>query len=177
MPNQKRIVLTGGPGTGKTSLLEHLKQLGYSCQTEYSRTLIQEELAKGSDVLPWANLKAFSEKVLAGRIKQFELAPKDVVYFDRGIPDILAYMHKDALPIPLEWETLARSYRYDDPVFIAPPWEEIYTTDSERKESFSDLIEIHSSLLEVYTGLGYSCVELPKVSVAERVDFVVNWFK
>ncbi len=35
---------------------------------EYSREIIKASLASGSDVLPWADLTAFTEKVIAGRM-------------------------------------------------------------------------------------------------------------
>jgi len=41
---EKQIyVITGGPGFGKTSLVEELRRSGYICSGEFARDLIQEQ--------------------------------------------------------------------------------------------------------------------------------------
>ncbi len=60
--NQK-FIITGAPGTGKTSIINELKKRGFSISKEISREIIADELKQGGDVLPWKNLKAFSERV------------------------------------------------------------------------------------------------------------------
>ena len=38
----KKIVITGGPGSGKTSLIDFLEENGYQCQHEISRQVTLE---------------------------------------------------------------------------------------------------------------------------------------
>ena len=59
-------------------------------------------------------------------------------------------------------------------VFIAPPWREIYCIDAERKQTFEDGVHGYRLLAEAYPDHGYELVELPRVSVAERVEFVLD---
>ena len=59
-----RIVITGAPGTGKTSIINSLKQRGFNCIDEISREIISNQIANGGDALPWKNLTSFSERVL-----------------------------------------------------------------------------------------------------------------
>ena len=49
MPN--RIIITGGPGSGKTSLISFLSENGFQCQHEISRDVILEAHKKGIDQL------------------------------------------------------------------------------------------------------------------------------
>lgn len=170
-----RIVITGGPGTGKSSLIRELSSRGHLCHEEYSRTLIREQLESGGNALPWEDLLAFSHMVIAGRVNQYLNAhPKTRTYFDRGIPDSLAYLVKDRVDFPQEWWELAMAHPYSDPVYITPPWEEIYLRDDERREDFSDLLDIHHHLVTTYTQLGYQLIELPKVSVEERIGIITQ---
>ena len=43
----KRIVISGSPGAGKTSIIKGLKNKGYTVFEEYSRILIDEGKASG----------------------------------------------------------------------------------------------------------------------------------
>jgi len=179
MKQNLRIVLTGGPGTGKTTLLETLASQGHPVFEEYSRQVIREELAKQSDVLPWANLPAFSERVLAGRVEQWRagVEKNTFLYYDRSIIDSLAYLVKDDLPIPAAWDLLAEQYRYASPVFITPPWPEIYQQDAERKESLATMQAIHDALVTTYRRYHYTVIEVPRGPVEERVRFVLEHLK
>ena len=85
--NQK-FIITGAPGTGKTSIINELKKRGFSISKEISREIITDELKQGGDVLPWKNLKAFSERVALLRKTQFDNAPENKLhFFDRSIID------------------------------------------------------------------------------------------
>ena len=46
--NNKRIVLAGGPSTGKTSVINELNKLGYMCFEEAARDILSQYSSKGS---------------------------------------------------------------------------------------------------------------------------------
>jgi len=169
-----RIVLTGGPGTGKTSILLKLQELGHACFEEISREIIKEELAKGSGILPWENLDAFSEKVINGRVEHFNAAKPGKSFYDRSIIDTIAYLHLDSAPVPPVWDKLAKDLRYYTKIFITPPWREIFITDSERKETFQQLLDVHQIMMDSYKEYGYELIEIPKMSIEERTEFVLE---
>lgn len=173
MPIQ-RVAITGGPGTGKTSLIHELEALGYPCSHEYSRHIIQESLKVGSDVVPWDNLDAFSHRVMEGRTRQFHEAEGDLHFFDRTIIDTIAYQKADALHVQEEWHRAALELRYDQTVFFTPPWEEIYATDEERKESLEKLYHLHRYLVDTYTEYGYRVMEVPKIGITERANWILE---
>jgi predicted ATPase len=69
---------------------------------------------------------------------------------------------------------LRRSHRYHRRVFLAPPWPEIYVTDTERRHGFDTALPEYQRLLETYPSLGYEVCILPKTGVRERADFVLS---
>jgi predicted ATPase len=59
-------------------------------------------------------------------------------------------------------------------VFIFPPWEEIYENDAERKQDFNEAVATYHEMVSAYTKFGYDLIEVPKASVKERAQFIVN---
>lgn len=175
--NQKsgKIIISGGPGFGKTSVINALNQLGFACEHEISRSIIKEQLDNGGDILPWKNLELFSRIVFEKRVKQFHEAPgQGLVFFDRGVPDVLAYMMLDNIEIPDKYYKSLLEINYSNLVFLTPPWELIFTNDSERMENFSQAVVIHQKIEEMYRELGYQTCALPLLPVNERVNFILN---
>jgi predicted ATPase len=172
---EKKIVITGSPGTGKTSIIDEFKKRGYSCSQEISREIISEQIASSGKMLPWLNLESFSQRVFSLRKAQYINAPTNSLhFFDRGLLDVIAYMKIDALPISKRYKEDCEKYRYNTTVFYTPIWEEIYINDSERKESIESAITIEKYLLETYNLFGYTLIEIPKLTTGERVDFILS---
>ena len=63
-------------------------------------------------------------------------------------------------------------YRYAPPVFLVPPWPEIYLQDAERQHGFDTAVCEYDALLESLLSHGYEPVPLPKVPVPARADLV-----
>lgn len=174
METTKRIVITGGPGTGKTTILEALRHKGYPTHQEISRSVIKEELRRGSELLPWRDLPGFSDRVFEGQTAQYRQAVEDQVnFYDRGIIDVIAYLKKEKLPHDALSE-LVGHYPYFPKVFLTPPWPEIYQKDSERREEPESLHAIHHSLQKTYTEFGYEVFEVPTGSAHQRVEFILR---
>jgi predicted ATPase len=84
---------------------------------------------------------------------------------------VIALRYLGEQPDPIALQNMARFHRQ---VFMAPPWPEIYRTDAERRHGFDDaLVEFERGRL-AYPQLGYELIMLPRVSVAERVTFVLS---
>ena len=174
---KKRIILTGGPGTGKTSIINALIAEGYNCFEEISREIIREEMAKGTRVLPWDNLMAFSQKVIDGRVEQYNAAIDGITFYDRSVYDSIAYLHLDKVDVLDEWDVLGKELTFSKDVFITPPWREIFHQDNERKESLAQLTLLHETLIKTYQDYGYTLIEVPRLSINERVQFILNHIK
>ncbi|GGX15776.1 AAA family ATPase [Aquimarina muelleri] len=172
----KKIVIIGGPSTGKTTIIKHLEFIEEICLHEISRQVTQEAQQQGIDQLFLKNPLLFSQKLIEGRIKQYTDATKisvSRIFFDRGIPDVIAYMNYINKSYPSEFMDACEKYKYDH-VFLLPPWEDIHKTDNERYESFDQAQRIHHHLYEVYSNFGYHCIEVPFGNVKERSDFILQ---
>ncbi|MBP0904123.1 AAA family ATPase [Mariniflexile gromovii] len=177
--NTKKIVITGGPGTGKSTLINELIKRGYTCLEEISRQIILDAKKKGIDQLFLTEPLLFSEMLLKGRKQQFEDANKlesDLVFFDRGVPDVLAYMDFIGDTYPLHFINTCKNTEYDT-VFILKPWETIYTSDNERYESFEQTLEIHDHLLNTYQKFNYKLIDVPFGTVENRTDYILSLLK
>lgn len=174
--NTKRIVITGGPGSGKTTLIHHIESLGHACKHEVSREVINEARKDGIDQLFLTDPLLFSQKLLESRLAQFEEAQHidaPFVFYDRGTPDVTAYMDFIGSSYTPEFEAPCFKYIYDI-VFLLPPWEAIYTKDNERYETFKQAQIIYKSLIEGYQKYGYKGIEVPTGTIEERARFIFN---
>ena len=171
---ENRYIITGGPGSGKSSLLNALSAKGYQCFEEISRIIIQEQHQIGGDKVPWKNLAEFADICFERMSKQLsDCTPTSNCFFDRGLPDIIAYVRRGGLTVPSEYFEKCKDY--NKCIFLAPPWKEIFINDNERPESFEDALEISSFLRSTYQELGFTIVELPKVSINDRLLFIENY--
>jgi len=172
----KRVVITGGPGTGKSSIIKSLEAHGYTCLHEVSREVILQARKEGYDQLFLEKPLLFSEMLLEGRVNQFHEGltyNQKQVFYDRGLHDVVAYLHYAGEVYPEEFQTVCKSYSYDM-VFILPPWKEIYTPDNERYESYEDAVKIHKYLENAYKSYNYNPIEVPKFTIEERVSFILD---
>jgi len=172
----RKYIITGGPGSGKSTLVAELERSGYSCSAEISREMIKAEVAKGSECLPWLDILCFSNKVIRKMIIEWTLnGVHPLTFFDRGMPDVIAYLKIAALPVPASYEDDLIRHPYEKQVFILPPWKDIYVNDSERWQSFEEASSIYMAIRDTYTAYGYELIEVPKVAELDRVAFVLDF--
>jgi predicted ATPase len=170
-----RYIITGGPGAGKTSLLAALQSRNYACSQEVSRQLIMEGSAQGSSCLPWIDLPSFAERAFGRMVEAWQAAAEDeFTFFDRGIPDIIAYLRVAGLPVPEKIELALRLYPYTKKVFLLPAWEDIYVRDPARWQTFGEAEILYHQIQSVYRSSGYEIVELQKCPVEQRADLVLK---
>jgi predicted ATPase len=167
-------IITGGPGSGKTSLIEALAAEGVQVMPEAGRAIIQDQVAIGGSALPWLDREAFAAQMLGWELRSYREAAglPGPVFFDRGIPDIVGYFHVSGLAVPPHLLRAAELHPYHQQVFIAPHWPEIYEQDAERKQASDEAEATFQAMLKVYSQLGYELLPLPLAPVAERVQFV-----
>jgi predicted ATPase len=173
---ERFFVITGGPGSGKSTLLDALQARGFAQSLEAGRAIIRDPAAIGGRAQPWVDPAAFAELMLCWEMRSYRIAQESsgVVFFDRGVPDVLGYLRLMKLPVPDYMEKAARTFRYNSRIFLAPPWEDIFGQDQERKQDFAEAVRTYESMLATYREYGYELVEIPRAPVEERVDFVLR---
>src|SRR5690606_12698442 len=100
----------------------------------------------------------------------------ELVFFDRGIPDVYAYLNFLKSDYPAHFINKCNEYLYHK-VFILPPWEEIYTSDNERYESFEQAVEIYYHLKKAYKEIGYKIITVPFGTIEDRTNYILNSLK
>jgi predicted ATPase len=176
LSNPNLFVISGGPGSGKTTVLDELAKLGFEYVPEVARRIIQEQMQAGGRALPWDDREAYSALMLQQSIESFleHMPSPKPTFCDRGIPDTLCYARLIDLHDPNAIRNACNRYRYAPLVFLAPPWEEIYEIDSERKQDFAEAVRTFELMTEVYRECGYEISELPKITPAARAGFILE---
>lgn len=165
------VILTGGPGTGKTSILKELKKDGFSCLAEMARKVIADNNEK--DITNWVKTHEFNVLVFNKMFARHNQVNNHLAITDRSLIDTVAYMNLFDLEVPqLMLERIGR-VNYHKRVFIAPLWDEIYANDKERLENKEEALRIENSIKATYKEFGFELLEIPKLSVKERT----NWIK
>ena len=181
MQNRK-VVISGGPGSGKTKLIELLHQMGFETFEEVSRSIIQKGFQEGHERYFKSAPEKFSELLFEGRKTQWQSAQqipykatKPYLFFDRGMPDTYAYLQAEGKNIDL-WKQKAAPFPYDH-VFLLAPWPEIYHNDAERLEPFDEAVHYYHHIKEIYTSLPSLLHFVPKGTPEARVAFILNELK
>lgn len=167
------VVISGCSGGGKSTLLAELAARGHAVVEEPGRRIVREETANGGSALPWVDPAAFARRAVDLSLEDRAAAARHDgwVFFDRGLVDAANALER-ATGEPV-LERLGREHRYHRRVFMAPPWREIFVSDTERRHGFEAAVEEHEQLIAAYGQLGYGIVHLPKLGMAERADFVI----
>jgi predicted ATPase len=169
-----RFVITGGPGAGKTTVLNALAKRGYICAFESARAIIKERLASG--LSPRPPLEQFGRDILQMDIARYrETRVTDhPVFFDRGILDALYVLEQQKAIGFGKAREYVRSFPYNEVVLLMPPWEEIYSTDSERDQTFGESVEVFDGLRKWYERWDYEPTEVPRTTVDQRINFILQ---
>jgi len=168
------VVISGCSGGGKSTLLTELGRRGHAVVEEPGRRIVRQELERDGAALPWVNAAAFARRAIA--MASLDLASADVpdgwVFFDRGLIDAAAALqHATGEPA---LRALGNHRAYHHRIFMTPPWPEIFISDAERRHDAEAALAEYSRLLDAYASLGYETLVLPKTSVGERADFILE---
>jgi predicted ATPase len=169
-----RVILTGAPGAGKTTLLQELDRLGFATVSESAREVIAERLSKGESPRP--DPRTFAQEVYRRDTKKYQAtrSTEHFVFFDRSPIESLGSIHEHSPLSEGELRSQLGCYDFYRTVFLLPPWEEIYCTDTERDHSFEHALRVHQSLLSWYSSCGYQVQEVPRLPVPERAQALLH---
>ena len=118
----KRIVLTGVPGSGKTTVLEIFREEGYAVGEDVARSIIRERKAAG--FFPRPDPRAFAEQILVKEIELYRTATSSPMFFERGITDVVGTLYSAGALDDHTSRQLVDRYRYEF-IFLFPPWADI----------------------------------------------------
>jgi predicted ATPase len=174
MTKSNFYIITGGPGGGKTSLLDNLALKGYNYIPETARQIIKARLERG--LSPRPDAKTFAQDIFNKDWTNF-IANSDVsslLFFDRSFIDSACMLFDSDVDSYYKIKDTLQSHRYNSKIFITSPWKEIFRNDTERDQSFEQSIEVYKRLDKWYREHGYDIVMLPEDTIENRVNFVLN---
>ncbi|KPJ55445.1 hypothetical protein AMJ49_07150 [Parcubacteria bacterium DG_74_2] len=165
-------VITGGPSSGKTKVIEYLAFLGYAVIPEAARILIDTEISNGKtikEIRP--NEVEFQKKVLQMKIEvENRTPPEQIKFFDRGIPDTIAYCQiygED--PASVIKASQRRKYKG---VFLLEQLS--FEKDYARVEDERLARDLNQLLYDAYSNLGYDVIQVSPKSIEERAKFILS---
>src|SRR5690606_41539226 len=89
-------IITGGPGVGKTTLINELNNYGYQTVQECARKIIKGQIKTKSEGLPWKNKGLYSKLMFEASLESYDTINagirSDFIFFDRGILDSICHM-------------------------------------------------------------------------------------
>lgn len=169
-----RIVFTGGPGSGKSSVIDELERLGYKVIAEPARAIIkniEENTPELHPKLSKENRKLFQ---IAVENKNYEDYAKNTYgFFDRSALDEVGYRSRFKIDTGDALDKFCKNNRYDL-VFFFPFWKEIYKNDDVRHETPSEAERVSKFIFGAYTKYGYDPFIVPKLSIENRLDYILG---
>lgn len=170
-----RHLIVGGPGSGKTTLVNAMGKIGFNTMDEAAYRIVDKNLKNGSNNLPWGNRHAFDAEVFILMLNDyFDENRSKPTFYDGGLLDILAWEAFLGFDSKL-FVKFAKMYRYEKTVFILEPWEDIYLRNNIRNFSFSDSQRVFYSIKKYYFDFNYDIVLIKKnTSIDERKNIILR---
>lgn len=167
---RKRFILTGAPGSGKTTILRQLEAEGFSVVEEAATDVIALKQAEGINE-PWTR-PAFVEEALALQTERLRRASADLQFHDRSafctaaLADYLGYPYPDVLV--RELERLKREKAYEKRVFFVASLGFI-APSAARRISLEDARRFEAMHERTYRLHGFELIPISSGSVLDRV--------
>lgn len=165
-------VITGGPSSGKSTVIELLKDDGYTTTHEVARHFIDLQRINGRSTEEIrANQRQFQHKVLNLQIQlERRLDPQEMIFLDRGLPDELAYYEYFKLPPDEKLIEYLASATYKK-IFIMDllPLDKDYA----RTEDLDAQKALHQLIIDTYKRRSEPIVMVPVLPPKERVAFIL----
>lgn len=168
----KQYILTGGPGTGKSSIILALERRGEYVVREAAEDTIRYMQASGIEE-PWLRYDFQKEVVLLQQQREARI-PESIerIFFDRGLYDSLAYIQKYGHPMFPEFLEATKDCMYDK-VFLVENLGKCENTDY-RAESLEEALDLEKRQRENYEKLGFEIITVPVMTLEDRVNFVLS---
>ena len=186
MEEIRKYILTGGPCSGKTTLVKRLGDEGYTVVPEAARHIIEDEQRREErdreyqGILPWNGLEEFQFLVIGRQLalekKAEKRTPSGIHILDRSNIDQIAYAELGGIDISHIVQPAIQSANYNKVFFL----EQVpYQQDDQRAEDEEKGKIIHKKIYEVYENQGLEITVIPLISEGEggiekRVEMILG---
>lgn len=170
---KKKYIISGPPGSGKSTLIQALEEKGIQCFNEVSRDIIIAEQNSGNNGTPWQNIERFAQLVYDETTLRLQKEPESV-FCDRSLIDTIAYLEHANKKVEAHFKNFNFNKYYHKTIFFAQPWKEIYVQDKQRPQLFEVQIDLSERLIETYKKYGFNLLYLPFSTINSRVNYVLS---
>lgn len=191
----KKIVLTGGPGSGKTTVLDGLvsnyKEKGYKVIVvpETATELITRGISPVDGTISMIDFQdlvlmtQLSKEAVVNRMLEFSKVKDTIIIYDRGTLDGLAYVSKDEFELVLKGlkfeginSNLLKLLNAYDLVIDLVGSKEFYTTENNkaRRENPDEAMKIGKSTLKAWLGHNKVKIVLPQERIEDKTQEVIR---
>lgn len=168
----KKVVLTGGAGSGKTTAINRLEQMGYATVSEAAIQVMESHPRLKLD-----DPYAFQKRVVDTQIATEAAIPTNngqFIFLDRSIIDSMAYCTLRDIPQPPELDAACQATTYLA-VFALETLNNFPNRPETGRTSTQAMSrQTYDLLLEAYARYGYTVISLPNHSVEERIELILN---
>ena len=178
----KRFILTGTPGSGKTSVIMELEKLGHTVIHEAATDVIADAQLNGIEN-PWIYPHFIDAISYCQKERQMN-ATGDLQFYDRSpfctyaLGKYLSHWkNTEFTPSPVLLDEIDRCLKngvYQNQIFFFENLGFIEHTDA-RKISYEDALIFEQIHLDVYKEFGFKLIIVPKgLTVTQRCEFILE---
>lgn len=172
------IGLTGGPGTGKSSVIEILQKRGEQVIPETFTTLFNQAQKDNKVGAFFADPLQLRYDLMKHQIAEENARNKNkTTYVDETALGILFFGNKYGVQMPQELYEDAENRRYDIIFVFRPLPKEFYKQTDVRQETYEQSKELHEFLKKKYQETGLKIIYVPFASPEQRADFIQKTIK
>lgn len=163
------VVITGGPCSGKTTVINNFADRGFYTAPEVARAYLNKLMKNGVDVHAHKASLTLQKKIVSLKLaRENVLQTSQQILFDRGLPDSLAYFSLHGLDLKGVLDVMNKR-RYKQVFFLETlP----LVNDDIRKEDIHTVTQLTRLIFDAYISLDYDPIRVPVMGIKERYEFI-----
>lgn len=171
----KRIIILGETSSGKSTIIDKLKEKNYNVVTEVPRVIL--DLRKDFPINP-EEIET-KQKLMYDLQLHFEKIAQGQVFFERGLPCIAAFSQYYIGYFPKWFDNSICPNRYDK-IFVLESLQNFVPDGTRIEKDENEARIIHGIVENFYNKFGYGLTRVPrfstnkKKSIEKRVDFILK---
>jgi predicted ATPase len=165
----EKIIIGGGQGSGKTSIIHELKK-EFCCIEEASSYLIKSGFVpKEHSFLEFQNQVVLKQKEMEQKVNS------KIVFLDRSLIDTILYLEEEGLTPTPELLNDITNANYSQVLFLEGLPEKYWNMPAHKKlriTTYAKGIERTKRLLEIYKRFGIKITTIPIAPIEKRIKMI-----